>query len=43
MEMVVCARCETTVTYNAVTEGYYAYCSEHDEDLFEFETKVVVK
>ena len=35
----VCARCSTEVSFKAVSEGYYAVCGWHDEDLFEFETR----
>lgn len=33
----VCSRCETPVTFNNVSAGYWATCPEHDEDLFQFE------
>jgi uncharacterized protein YcgL (UPF0745 family) len=33
----VCRRCNTEVLYTDVSEGYYAQCPEHDEDLFKFE------
>ena len=32
----VCSRCLTPVKKTTV-KGYKAYCSEHDEDLYEFE------
>ena len=34
-----CNRCNTIVDLDKskVTEGYFAYCPNHDEDLFEFE------
>lgn len=35
---VVCSRCETPVTFENVSEGYYAVCPWHEEDLYEFET-----
>ena len=36
---VVCARCETPVSFTDVSSGYFAVCPQHDEDLFQFETK----
>jgi hypothetical protein len=37
-EVVLCARCGTPVVFDNVTDGYYAVCLHHDEDLYEFET-----
>lgn len=37
--MIVCARCETRVSFTDVSDGYYAVCLRHDEDLYQFETK----
>ena len=37
--MVVCNRCKTPVVFENVSEGYYAVCLEHDEDLYQFETE----
>jgi hypothetical protein len=34
----VCRRCETPVVFDDVSEGYFAVCPEHDEDLYVFET-----
>lgn len=31
-------RCGSEISFNNVTEGYYAQCPECDEDLFKFET-----
>lgn len=39
--MIVCRRCKTEVQFTEVTEGYYAVCPTHDEDLFTFETEEV--
>ena len=33
----LCARCKTPVEPTE-SDGYFAYCSEHDEDLYSFET-----
>lgn len=38
----VCSRCGTQVELSpskSVTKGYSAYCPEHDEDLYLFETE----
>jgi hypothetical protein len=32
-----CARCLTPVVYTNVSEGYFAVCPEHDEDLYSIE------
>lgn len=40
MKVRVCNRCETPVKPTK-TPGYAYYCTEHDEDLYEFETVVV--
>lgn len=40
---IVCARCGTEVIFTGVTEGYYAVCPTHDEDLDKWETEVVPK
>lgn len=37
--MIVCARCRTPVSFEQVSDGYYAVCPYHDEDLYDFETK----
>ena len=37
MLVEVCHRCKTPVTFDDVSEGYYAVCPEHYEDLYEFE------
>ena len=36
--MIICWRCETPVQFTDVSEGYYAVCPEHDEDLDKWET-----
>ena len=36
--MVICARCKTKVSFKNVSDGYYAVCPEHYEDLYKFET-----
>ena len=33
-----CARCGAEVIFENVSKGYFGYCPNHDEDLFEFET-----
>lgn len=33
----VCSRCFTEVNYSASTADYYAFCPEHDEDLYKHE------
>lgn len=35
----VCARCKTAVTFDDVSDGYYAVCPNHDEDLMKFEVE----
>jgi ribosomal protein L37E len=40
---IVCRRCGELVSINNVSADYFAYCSFHDEDLYEFETKRVRK
>lgn len=38
-----CCKCGSSVTRNAtkVTRGYFAYCSECDEDMYEIEVREV--
>jgi hypothetical protein len=33
-----CNRCQSVVSFEEVTEGYFAFCLMHDEDLYQFET-----
>jgi hypothetical protein len=33
-----CYRCQSIVSFEKVSFGYFAYCQMHDEDLFKFET-----
>jgi hypothetical protein len=40
---VVCARCKTEVSFNEVSEGYFAVCPEHYEDLLQFETEIIIR
>jgi endogenous inhibitor of DNA gyrase (YacG/DUF329 family) len=40
--MIMCARCQTPVEFGEVSEGYFAYCPQHDEDLYNIETLEVV-
>ena len=42
-EIEVCDRCRTPVTFSDVSEGYYAVCPKHDEDLMriEVETRMI--
>ena len=42
MNRAVCNRCETPVSFDDVTQGYWAVCPQHDEDLFMIECKVEV-
>jgi hypothetical protein len=37
--MIVCNRCEEQVSFENVSDGYYAVCNNHDEDLYSFETE----
>jgi uncharacterized paraquat-inducible protein A len=39
----ICSRCFTTVSFEEITDGYYAYCPRHDEDLYSFEIKRIGK
>lgn len=39
MTTMVCGRCETALSFDNVTLGYFAYCPEHDEDLYQFEIR----
>ena len=36
--MILCARCKKEVSFENVSDGYFAVCSFHDEDLYSFET-----
>lgn len=38
--MVVCIRCQNKVSFEEVSNGYYAVCLYHNEDLYKFETEV---
>ena len=40
--MIICNRCLTPVIFNDVSEGYYAVCPEHEEDLYQFENDEVI-
>jgi hypothetical protein len=40
-EITVCSRCGDEVSFSDVSDGYYAWCRYHGEDLYEFETKKV--
>jgi hypothetical protein len=35
-----CNRCQSIVSFEAVSNGYFAYCQMHDEDLYQFETYI---
>jgi len=37
--MTACLRCGTKVSFENVSEGYFAVCPQHDEDLYEIETE----
>lgn len=39
--IIVCHRCQSKVSIENVSKGYYAYCPTHDEDLFSFECDFV--
>lgn len=41
--VVVCGRCESEVQFSEVSPGYFGYCPNHDEDLWEWETETVNK
>jgi hypothetical protein len=41
MGKIVCLRCRSVVSFDNVSNGYFAVCLTHDEDLFEFETEIV--
>jgi hypothetical protein len=38
MEMTFCQRCDSLVSFEKVSPGYFCVCPKHDEDLFIFET-----
>jgi hypothetical protein len=40
-ELIVCCRCKDEVSLFDVSDGYYAWCKYHGEDLYEFETEIV--
>ena len=40
-EITVCNRCGDEVSFSDVSDGYYAWCRYHGEDLYKFETKKV--
>lgn len=44
-KVIVCDRCNTEVIKepDMVSDGYYAYCPTHDEDLLKIETKELLK
>lgn len=37
-DVTKCNRCDTKVSFDEVSDGYYAVCPTHDEDLYQFET-----
>jgi hypothetical protein len=37
--VITCLRCGTAVSFEDVTEGYFAVCPNHDEDLYEIEVE----
>lgn len=39
--VTVCSRCKDAVSFEEVSDGYYAVCLQHDEDLYSFETEEV--
>ena len=39
--VIVCRRCKDEVSFTGVSDGYYAWCNYHGEDLYEFETEKV--
>ena len=39
--MILHNKCDTQVSFNQVTNGYYAQCPKCDEDLYSFETEVI--
>jgi len=40
-QLIVCSRCLDEVSFADVSDGYYAWCKYHGEDLYEFETEVI--
>lgn len=40
---VACARCLVEVVFQDVSDGYFAVCPNHDEDVYDFETVVMPK
>lgn len=42
MYRIVCNRCDTPVSFDDVSQGYWAVCPQHDEDLFMIECKIEV-
>jgi len=41
MTTTVCSRCATPVVFDEVSDGYYAVCPQHDEDVYQFETREI--
>lgn len=39
--MLACVRCGTQVSFENVSEGYYAVCPSHDEDLYKIEVEEI--
>jgi hypothetical protein len=39
---ILCNRCNTPVSFDEVSPGYWAVCPEHNEDLFMIECKLEV-
>ena len=38
----LCNRCDTPVEFDEVSPDYWAYCPQHEEDLYKFECKLEV-
>jgi hypothetical protein len=39
---ILCNRCNTPVSFDEVSSGYWAVCPKHDEDLLMIECKLEV-
>ena len=39
LPLTKCARCDSVLSFDEVSDNYYAYCPQHDEDLDKWECK----
>lgn len=37
LPLTKCARCDSVLSFDEVSDNYYAYCPEHDEDVDRWE------